>query len=123
MLGTLSVEGFVTPRSQQGLPTIAEVVEGFPSSGLQLMTRVGEFFRVARTEVMQVPYSSCKAHTPHHHEQSHYNTRDSPSGASKDPTGFGRREFGFADVARHPSWERMVHPLPLHRLLEGMALC
>ena len=48
-------EGFVTPRSQQGLPTIAEMVEGFPASGLQLMTRVGDFFRVARTEVVQVP--------------------------------------------------------------------
>ena len=30
-------EGFVTPRSQQGLPTIAEMVEGFPASGLQLL--------------------------------------------------------------------------------------
>ena len=29
--GDSQVEGFVTPRSQQGLPTIAEVVEGFPS--------------------------------------------------------------------------------------------
>ena len=45
----------MTPRSQQGLPTISEMVEGFPSSGLQLMTRVGDFFRVARTEVVQVP--------------------------------------------------------------------
>ena len=41
-----SAEGFVTPRSQQGLPTISEMVEGFPSTGLQLMTRVGEFFFV-----------------------------------------------------------------------------
>ena len=58
--GDSHVEGFVTPRSQhglqhQGLPTITEMVEGFPASGRQLMTRVGEFFRVARTEVMQVP--------------------------------------------------------------------
>ena len=53
--GDSQVEGFVTPRSQQGLPTIAEMVEGFPASGLQLMTRVGDFFRVARTEVVQVP--------------------------------------------------------------------
>ena len=29
----VSTGGFVTPRSQQGLPTIAEMVEGFPSSG------------------------------------------------------------------------------------------
>ena len=50
-----SVEGFVTPRSQQGLPAIAETVEGFPGVGLQLMSRVGDFFRVARTAVMQVP--------------------------------------------------------------------
>ena len=53
--GDSTGEGFVTPRSQQGLPTIAEMVEGFPVSGRQLMTRVGVFFRVARTEVMQVP--------------------------------------------------------------------
>ena len=53
--GDSTGEGFVTPRSQQGLPTIAEMVEGFPVSGRQLMTRVGDFFRVARTEVMQVP--------------------------------------------------------------------
>ena len=58
--GDSQVEGFVTPRSQQGLPTIAEVVEGFP------------FFRVARTEVMQA-LQYRKAHTPHHHEQSHHN--------------------------------------------------
>ena len=59
MPGTASgdVEGFLTPRSQQGqgLPTIAKMVEGFPGAGLQLMSRVGDFFRVARTEVMQVP--------------------------------------------------------------------
>ena len=50
-----SVEGgFVTPRSEQGMPTIAEMVEGIPGAH-QLMSRVGSFFRVARTEVMQVP--------------------------------------------------------------------
>ena len=42
--GDSTGEGFVTPRSQQGLPTIAEMVEGFPVSGRQLMTRVGGFF-------------------------------------------------------------------------------
>ena len=42
--GDSTGEGFVTPRSQQGLPTIAEMVEGFPVSGRQLMTRVGDFF-------------------------------------------------------------------------------
>ena len=46
--------GFVTPRSEQGMPTIAEMVEGIPGAH-QLMSRVGSFFRVARTEVMQVP--------------------------------------------------------------------
>ena len=30
-------EGFVTPRSQQCFPTIAEMVEGFPGAGIQLM--------------------------------------------------------------------------------------
>ena len=50
-----SVEGgFVTPRSEQGMPTIAEMVEGIPGAH-QLMSRVGNFFRVARTEVMEVP--------------------------------------------------------------------
>ena len=40
-------EGFVTPRSQQGLPTISEIsemVEGFPGAGIQLMTRAGKLF-------------------------------------------------------------------------------
>ena len=46
--------GSVTPRSEQGMPTIAEMVEGIPGAH-QLMSRVGSFFRVARTEVMEVP--------------------------------------------------------------------
>ena len=50
-----SVEGgFVSPRSEQGMPTIAEMVEGIPGAH-QLISRVGSFFRVARTEVTQVP--------------------------------------------------------------------
>ena len=79
--GDSQVEGFATPRSQQGLPTIAEMVEGFPASGLQLMTRFGDLFRVARTEVAQVPavlqgtYATPPRATPSQ-------TRDSPSGAS-----------------------------------------
>ena len=48
------MKGFVTPIGQQGMPTIAEMVEGIPSAN-QLMSRVGSFLRVARTEVMQVP--------------------------------------------------------------------
>ena len=50
-----SVEGgFVTPRSEQGMPTIAEMVEGIPGAH-QLMSRVGNFFRVARTAVHVTP--------------------------------------------------------------------
>ena len=80
--GDSQVEGFVTPRSQQGLPTIAEVVEGFPSAGLQLMTQVGEFFRVARTEVMQVPTVAQGTHaTPP--RTITLQSRDSPSGARR----------------------------------------
>ena len=41
---TVGAEGFVTPRSQQGLPTILEMVEGFPATGLRIMSRAGEFF-------------------------------------------------------------------------------
>ena len=45
----------MTPPSQQGMPTIAEMAEGIPGAN-QLMSRVGSFFRrVARTEVLQVP--------------------------------------------------------------------
>ena len=36
------------------MPTIAEMVEGIPGAH-QLMSRVGSFFHVARTEVMEVP--------------------------------------------------------------------
>ena len=85
-------EGFVTPRSQQGLPTIAEMVEGFPASGLQLMTRVGDFFRVARTEVVQVPAVRQGTYaTPPRTATSQ--TRDSPSGAS-GPMALGDGSLG-----------------------------
>ena len=91
-----SAEGFVTPRSQQGLPTISEMVEGFPSSGLQLMTRVGDFFRVARTEVVQVPAVLQGTHaTPPRTTTSH--TRDSPSGAS------GPMALGDGSLGSHTS--------------------
>ena len=87
-----SMKGFVSPRSQQGLPTIAEMVEGFPSTGLQLMTRVEDFFRVARTEVVQVPVvlQGTQA-TPPRTIASH--TRDSPSGAS-GPMALGDGSLG-----------------------------
>ena len=94
--GDSQVEGFVTPRSQQGLPTIAEMVEGFPASGLQLMTRVGDFFRVARTEVVQVPAVLQGTHaTPPRTTTSH--TRDSPSGAS------GPMALGDGTLGSHTS--------------------
>ena len=61
---TVGAEGFVTPRSQQGLPTIAEMVEGFPATGFRIMSRVGEFFQVARTEVLPVVPSVEQQATP-----------------------------------------------------------
>ena len=100
--GDSQVEGFVTPRSQQGLPTIAEMVEGLPASGLQLMRRVGDFFRVARTEVVQVPAVLQGTHaTPPRAASSQ--TRDSPSGAQ----GPWLWEMGVwvHILARHHSWE------------------
>ena len=61
---TVGAEGFVTPRSQHGLPTIAEMVEGFPATGFRIMSRVGEFFQVARTEVLPVVPSVEQQATP-----------------------------------------------------------
>ena len=76
------------------------MVEGFPTSGLQLMTRVGDFFRVARTEVVQVPAVLPGTHaTP-------------VRAVLQVPWPW---EIGVS--------ERMVHPLPSHRLPEGMGLC
>ena len=109
-----STEGFVTPRSQQGLPTIAEMVEGFPSTGLQLMTRVGDFFRVARTEVVQVPAVLQGTHaTP---------PRVIVRAVLQVPWPW---EMGVWVLIRdrHHSWERTVCQHPLHRLPGGMALC
>ena len=79
----------MSPRSQQGLPTITEMVEGFPSTGLQLMTRVEDFFRVARAEVVEVPavLQGTQATPPRTH------TRDSPSGAS-GPMALGDGSLG-----------------------------
>ena len=54
-----SVEGdFVTPRSEQGMPTIPEMVEGIPGAR-QLMSRVGNFFQRSQR------------YTSHHHEVQH----------------------------------------------------
>ena len=108
-----SAEGFVTPRSQQGLPTISEMVEGFPSSGLQLMTRVGDFFRVARTEVVQVPAVLQGTHaTPPRTTTSH--TRDSPSGAS------GPMALGDGSLGSHTS---SPPQLGAHGTLDCMRVC
>ena len=60
------------------MPTIAEMVEGFPGAGLQLMSRVGGFFRVARTEVMQVPVWQDSHATP---PRSATRSSSSPGGA------------------------------------------
>ena len=87
-------EGFVTPRSQQGLPTIAEMVEGFPVSGRQLMTRVGDFFRVARTEVMQVPVWQDSHVTP---PRSTTRSTGSPDGA------LGNLVLGEGSLGSHGS--------------------
>ena len=84
-------EGFVTPRSQQGLPTIAEMVEGIPSAS-QFMSGIGSFFRVARTEVMQVPGAWQNAHdTP---PRSTTVSRDSPE---------GQRALGERSLGSHSS--------------------
>ena len=84
-------EGFVTPRSQQGLPTIAEMVEGIPSAS-QFMSGIGSFFRVARTEVMQVPSAWQNTHdTP---PRSTTVSRDSPE---------GQRALGERSLGSHSS--------------------
>ena len=92
--GDSTGEGFVTPRSQQGLPTIAEMVEGFPVSGRQLMTRVGDFFRVARTEVMQVPVWQDSHVTP---PRSTTRSTGSPDGA------LGNLALGDGSLGSHGS--------------------
>ena len=84
-------EGFVTPRSQQGLPTIAEMVEGIPSAS-QFMSGIGSFYRVARTEVMQVP-------------SAWQNTRDTPprsTTVSRDSPE-GQRALGERSLGSHSS--------------------
>ena len=92
--GDSTGEGFVTPRSQQGLPTIVEMVEGFPVSGRQLMTRVGDFFRVARTEVMQVPVWQDSHVTP---PRSTTRSTGSPDGA------LGNLALGDGSLGSHGS--------------------
>ena len=54
------------------------MVKGFPRAGLQLMSRVGDFFKVARTEVMQVPVWQNSHATP---PQSATRSLGSPEGA------------------------------------------
>ena len=106
-------EGFVTPRSQQGLPTIAEMVEGIPSAS-RFMSGIGSFFRVARTEVMQVPSAWQTTHdTP---PRSTTLSRDSPE---------GQRALGERSLGSHSSspWVCRALPLPLARLPKGMASC
>ena len=112
--GDSTGEGFVTPRSQQGLPTIAEMVEGFPVSGRQLMTRVGDFFRVARTEVMQVPVWQDSHVTP---PRSTTRSTGSPDGA------LGNLALGDGSLGSHGSfhlkWDHMVHQPHLHHRHPG----
>ena len=79
------------PRSQQGLPTIAEMVEGIPSAS-QFMSGIGSFFRVARAEVMQVPGAWQNTHdTP---PRSTTISRDSPE---------GQRALGERSLGSHSS--------------------
>ena len=99
-------EGFVTPRSQQGLPTIAEMVEGIPSAS-RFMSGIGSFFR-ARTEAMQVPSVWHNTHdTP---PRSTTLSRDSPE---------GQRALGERSLGSHssslPTLGLQALPLPLAR--------
>ena len=82
--GDSTGEGFVTPRSQQGLPTIAD----FPVSGRQLMTRVGDF------EVTQVPVWQDSHVTP---PRSTTRSTDSPDGA------LGNLALGDGSLGSHGS--------------------
>ena len=82
-------ECFVTPRSQQGVPTIAEMVEGIPGAS-QFMSGIGSFFRVARTEVMQVPSHNTHDTPP----RSTTVSRDSPE---------GQRALGERSLGSHSS--------------------
>ena len=67
--------------AQQGLPTISKMVEGLPGADIQLMTRLGELFRVARVAT-EVKGSCSAARFTRCNATKHItNTRDSPSGA------------------------------------------
>ena len=110
-------EGFVTPRSQQGLPTIAEMVEGVPSAS-RFMSGIGSFFRVARTEVMQVPRVWHDTHdTP---PRSATLSRDSPE---------GQRALGERSLGSHSSspptlgLQGAPTSFTFARLPKGMASC
>ena len=92
--GDSTGEGFVTPRSQQGLPTISEIADDFLVSGRQLMSRVGDFFRVARTEVMQVPMWQDSHVTP---PRSTTRSTGSPDGA------LGNLVLGDGSLGSHGS--------------------
>ena len=70
------------------------MVEGFPVSGRQLLTRVGDFFRVARTEVMQVPVWQDSHVTP---PRSTTRSTGSPDGA------LGHLALGDGSLGSHGS--------------------
>ena len=70
------------------------MVEGFPVSGRQLMTRVGDFFRVARTEVTQVPVWQDSHVTP---PRSTTRSTGSPDGA------LGNLALGDGSLGSHGS--------------------
>ena len=75
------------------------MVEGFPGAGLQLMSRVGDFFRVARTEVMQVPVWQDSHATP---PRSATRSLGSPGGA---PGQLGPQGTPTSFAPSHPGRE------------------
>ena len=109
---TVGAEGFVTPRSQQGLPTILEMVEGFPATGLRIMSRAGEFFQVARTEVLPVVPSVEQQATP---PRSAMHTR-------AGPLALGDGIVVRRQVLRR-RWAHVAPPLHLPRAPEGRPRC
>ena len=109
---TVGAEGLVTPRSQQGLPTIAEMVEGFPATGFRIMSRVGEFFQVARTEVLPVVPSVEQQATP---PRSAMHTR-------AGPLALGDGIVVRRQVLRR-RWAHVAPPLHLPRKGDPVAQC
>ena len=109
-------EGFLT---RQGLPTISEMVEGLPGAGIQLMTKVGKLFRVARVaaEVKDPAVQHDLQHHETHHEQ-RVITQVVHQGSWLWDNGVWVRIVAF-----HLRWECMVRQFPLHHLPKGMVLC